>query len=91
VLETVESLCVDALGDVIFMIELRRVDATAVGALEPRVILTRVFASNEEENMVVFLFVLVVPEEVVEGEVATSVLLRELSLKNDRAHKCPDT
>ena len=80
-LETVESLCVDALGDVIFMIELRRVDATAVGALEPRVILTRVFASNEEENMVVFLFVLVVPEEVVEGEVATSVLLRETQLE----------
>ena len=81
VLETVESLCVDALGDVIFMIELRRVDATAVGALEPRVILTRVFASNEEEKKVVFLFVLVVPEEVVEGEVATSVLLRETQLE----------
>ncbi len=81
VLETVESLCVDARGDVIFMIELRRVDATAVGALKPRVILTRVFASNVEENMVVFLFVLVVPEEEVEGEVATSVLLRETQLE----------
>ena len=81
VLETVESLCVDALGDVIFMIELRRVDATAVGALEPRVVLTRVFAFNEEEKKVVFLFVLVVPEEVVEGEVATSVLFIETQLE----------
>ena len=81
VLETVESLCVDALGSILFMIKLRRVDATAVGALEPRVILTRVFASYVEENMVVFLFVLVVPEEVVEGEVATSVLFIKSELK----------